>query len=143
MSPDGKSLFAMLQSATSHEGGKSDETRRHTRLLQYSIQDAKGNQSTHQVAKYKAEYVVPLPTFTDANGNITVAAQSEIHFVSDTQFLFLPRDSDNGRGQKSTTSIYRHVDIFDISKATNIKGDANDGFNSTIASPGRFAPRLH
>lgn len=130
ISPDGKSLFAMLQSATSQDGGTSDKTRANTRLLRYSIQD--GNTPP----KYEAEFVVPLPTFTDAQGNVSAAAQSEIHFVSGTQFLFLPRDSDNGRGQESTTSVFRHVDVFDISDATNIKGDASDGFQSSIASAG-------
>ncbi|CAM1507961.1 Fc.00g048090.m01.CDS01 [Cosmosporella sp. VM-42] len=134
-SPDGKSLWVLLQSAARQEGGQSSGTRRYTRLLQYSVKDSRhGYGYGHaQEPVYKAEYVVPLPTFTDASGKQKIAAQSEMHFVSDTQFFFLPRDSGNGHGTSSSQSLYRHVDIFDIATATNIKGPAHDEFNTSIA----------
>ncbi|KAK2613018.1 hypothetical protein QQS21_000947 [Conoideocrella luteorostrata] len=135
ISPDGKSLFVLLQSATRQDGGQSSSTRRYTRLLQYAVRRCKSRRGHYyQPAALKAEYVVPLPTFTDAAGKKLVAAQSEMHFISDTQFLFLPRDSNNGHGQSSSQSVYRHVDVFDISTATNVKGPAHDAFNTSIAS---------
>lgn len=131
-SPDGKSLWVLLQSAARQEGGSSPATRRNTRLLQYAV---KKNCSTGRPAlQYKAEYVVPLPTFTAKDGKTLVAAQSEMHFVSNTQFFFLPRDSGNGHGLSSSESIYRHIDVFDISEATNVKGTEHDSFNGSIAS---------
>ncbi|CAH0044783.1 unnamed protein product [Clonostachys solani] len=130
VSPDGKSLWVLIQSAARQEGGSSSSTRDHCRLLQYRIKDCKHTQRL----VYKAEYVVPLPKFKDATGKQLVAAQSELHFISDTQFFFLPRDSGNGHGLSSSTSIYRHVDIFDISAATNVKGTTHDSFNTSIAS---------
>lgn len=132
-SPDGISLWALLQSAARQEGGSNSTTRRYTRLLQYSMGSFKGNK---QSAVYTGEYVVPLPTFRDAFGKTAVATQSEMHFVSDTQFFFLPKDSNNGHGLSSSESKYRHVDIFDISNATNVKGPARDAFNASIASTG-------
>ncbi|KAH6866262.1 outer membrane autotransporter [Thelonectria olida] len=132
-SPDGKSLWVLLQSAALQDGGVKKSARRYTRLLEYSIR--KGKSYGHVSAPvYEAEYVVPLPTFTDDNGKTAVAAQSEMHFVSETQFFFLSRDSNKGHGMDSTESIYRHVDIFDISKATNVKGSTHDAFNTSIAS---------
>ncbi|KKA22328.1 hypothetical protein T310_3658 [Rasamsonia emersonii CBS 393.64] len=40
-----------------------------------------------------------------------VAAQSEIHYVSDTQFLVLARDSNAGHGQTDSESLYCHADV--------------------------------
>jgi len=131
ISPNGKYLWILLQSAARQEGGSSPATRIHARLLKYTIKNAWG---WVQKPVYTAEYVVPLPTFTDAAGKTLIAAQSELHFISDTQFFFLPRDSAAGHGMASSTSLYRHVDIFDISAATNVKNAANDAFNGTIAS---------
>lgn len=126
----------LLQSAARQEGGSSPATRRNTRLVQYAIKTSGGGRGKTQSLVYEAEYVVPLPTFTSAAGTVLVAAQSELHFVSNTQFLFLPRDSGNGHGMTSSTSIYRHVDVFDISAATNVKGPTHDAFNTSIASTG-------
>jgi hypothetical protein len=53
-----------------------------------------------------------------------------MHYISETQFLVLARDSNAGHGAESTESIYRNADVIDISKATNVAGtvaDANDG----------------
>lgn len=133
ISPNGKYLWVLIQSAARQEGGSSAGTRIYARLLQYTIKNIWG---LAQKPVYKAEYVVPLPTFTDATGKVLIAAQSELHFISDTQFFFLPRDSAAGHGMVSSTSLYRHVDIFDISAATNVKGATHDAFNATIASAG-------
>ncbi|KAF1953569.1 hypothetical protein CC80DRAFT_419712 [Byssothecium circinans] len=120
--PKGKYLYAMLQSATMQEGGKKSSNRRYTRLLKYEI--------LKNELKYDSEYIVPLPVLrTDK-----VAGQSEIHFISETQFLVLARDSGAGHGQDSSESIYRNADVFDISKATNIKSGKNDEFDGAVAS---------
>lgn len=133
MSPDGKSLWVMLQSATQQDGGASSSKRRNTRFLQYAVD---GNKVT-----YTAEYVVPLPTYVNAKGNTRVAAQSEIHYVSDTQFFVLPHDTNGGRGQDDPLSRYRHVDIVDISGATNIKGAKFDDIqNGNITTGGTSKP---
>ncbi|THZ23385.1 outer membrane autotransporter, partial [Aureobasidium pullulans] len=79
---------------------------------------------------YEAEYVIPLPLYSDGS----VAGQSEIHFLTPTQFFILARDSGAGHGQDSSESVYRHIDIFDISNATDIKTSSNDAFDGAIAS---------
>jgi len=123
VSPDGKTLYVLTQSALIQEGGLKSKNRRYARFVQYDIS---GSNKT-----YKAEYIVPLPLYPDGS---KVAAQSEIHYVSDTQFLVLARDSNAGHGQDDTESVYRHVDVFDISNATDVKGVSNDAFNGSIAS---------
>lgn len=126
VSPDGKTLSVLLQSATIQDGGLTSSARRYTRLLQYDI--------SCDPPVYLSEYVVPLPLFTNANGNTRVAAQSEIHQFSSTQFAILARDSNAGHGQDSSLSLYRHVDVFDISHATDVKSDVHDAINGSIAS---------
>ncbi|KAI4136315.1 MAG: hypothetical protein L6R39_007832, partial [Caloplaca ligustica] len=132
-SRDGKTLYALTQSALINDGGPDNPNRRQARLLEYDI-------SNPFEPKYTHEYVVTLPLWTDPTAAkkskaTKVAAQSEIHHLGGTQFFILSRDSGAGRGQDSSTSIYRHIDIFDIASATDIKQDAsNDAINGSIAS---------
>lgn len=130
-SPDGKFLYALLQSATMQDGGEKSSTRRNTRLLRYRT-------SAKQV-EYDAEYVVQLPLTPSGK----VAGQSEIHFISQTQFLILARDSGAGHGQKESESKYRNADIIDISGATNVKGNTYDSSDGAIASrKGELKPEI-
>ncbi len=62
-----------------------------------------------------------------------MAAQSAIFHIQKGQFFILARDSGAGRGQSSSTSIYRNADIFDIGPATDIKSPANDAATGAIA----------
>ncbi|KAK3991549.1 esterase-like activity of phytase-domain-containing protein [Cladorrhinum sp. PSN332] len=132
---DGKrDIWVMLQSAGRLEGGQNAATRRNARLLKYQVgKEKKGGEKRREV-KLEGEYVVPLPVFTDAQGRTRVAAQSEIHYVSDDQLLVLPRDSSVGACTDNPTSVYRHVDVIDVKKATDVKGKKYDGFNESIAS---------
>ena len=115
MTPDGKFLIAVLQSAARQDGGDSGATRQNTRALVYDASDLAHLKLAH-------EYVVPLPVFKDAKGKTKVAAQSEIVALSDTAFLMLARDSGNGQGLKGDTSLYREINIVDLSAATDIAG---------------------
>lgn len=124
VSPDGNSLYVLIQSALEQEGGQKSKNRRNARLVHYELSGYGG-------PVYTSEYVVQLPFY---NSGANVAAQSEIHYISPTQFLILARDSNAGHGQKSSTSVYRHADVFDISNATNVKSPIHDVFNGSIAS---------
>ena len=125
ISDDGRTLYALMQSALNQEGGPNNPNRLNTRLIEYDV-------SGHE-PRYINEYVVTLPLFRSGNSS-RVAAQSEIHYLSSTQFLILSRDSGAGHGQSSSTSLYRQADIFDISRATDIKSPVNDAANGSIAS---------
>jgi len=117
LSADGKQLYALLQSATIQDGGEggSSPKRYNTRFLSYDISDVKA-------PKLSAEYVVQLPRFKDAKGKQLVAAQSEIHALDDHRFLVIARDSGHGQGLKDADSVYRGIDLFDTTGATNIAG---------------------
>jgi hypothetical protein len=119
MTPDGKFLVALLQSATRQDGGDKGSTRNNTRALVYDLADPANLKLVH-------EYVVPLPVFKSGDKTL-VAAQSEIAAISDTAFLMLARDSGNGQGLKSATSLYRNIELVDLTGATDIAGTDFDG----------------
>lgn len=135
MTPDGKFLIAVLQSATRQDGGDSASTRQNTRALVYDASDLAHLKLAH-------EYVVPLPVFKDAKGKTKVAAQSEIVALSDTAFLMLARDSGNGQGLKGDTSLYREISIVDVSSATDIAGGPFDVADKPLAPKGVLDPSV-
>ena len=134
LTPDGKFLIAVLQSATRQDGGDSSSTRQNTRALVYDAADLDHLKLVH-------EYVVPLPVFTNDKGKTAVAAQSEIVALSPTSFLMLARDSNNGYGQKGDKSIYRSVVTVDVSAATDIAGGRFDG-DTAVAPKGVLDPSV-
>jgi hypothetical protein len=115
LTPDGKYLVALLQSATRQDGGTAPETRQNTRMLYYDITD-------RDRPKLVREHVVPLPFYTNTDGKRRVAAQSEILALDDTRFLMITRDSGNGYGLEGVTSLYRTIELLDTSNATDIAG---------------------
>lgn len=129
LTPDRTKLAALLQSATRQDGGTggNSATRRNTRLVIY---DVSTNPDSPALVGH---YVVPLPTFRSGS-NTLVAAQSEMLALNDKQFLVLSRDSNNGQGLSGTNSLYRSIDIIDVSNATNLVGTAYDG--TTPVAPG-------
>ncbi len=134
VSPDGRTLFTLLQSAARQDGGTGAAvaTRDHTRLLAYDL--------TGAAPTLKGEYVLRLPSFRLGAAN-RVAAQSEVLALNSTQFLVIARDS-AGRGLATPESLYRRVLLYDISGATNIAGTAFDQPGTPLAPAGVLAPSV-
>jgi hypothetical protein len=132
VSPDGRTLYVMLQSAARQDGGTggSSATRDHTRLFTYDI-------ASPDAITLSGEYVVKLPKFQQPNGT-RVAAQSEILALGNGLLMVLPRDS-NGFGVGLQTSYYRGVDIVDINGATNLLGQPG---SDTVAPGGVLNPAI-
>ncbi|RUX92395.1 esterase-like activity of phytase family protein [Mesorhizobium sp. M7D.F.Ca.US.004.01.2.1] len=135
MTPDGKSLIAVLQSAPRQDGGDSPATRQNTRALVYDASDPAHLKLAH-------EYVVPLPVFKDAKGKTKIAAQSEIVALSDKTFLMLARDSGNGQGLKGDTSLVRQIFVVDVSAATDVAGGVFDAADKPLAPKGVLDPSV-
>lgn len=132
-SPDGRTLFVMLQSATRQDGGNGNNSpRQNTRLLAYDL--------TTATPSLKAEYVMVLPGYSDGTAT-RYAACSEIVAINSTQILVLARDS-AGHGTSPITSLYRKVVIYDISNATNILGTAFDTTTTPVATGGVLTPDI-
>src|SRR5262249_23531362 len=117
MSPDRKTLFVLLQSALIQDLNINSirTTRRNTRLLAYDLRGHGGE------PRLGAETVVQLPLYQDQTSSaMLIAAQSELLALNDHQFLVLARDSSAGFTTALPASVYRSVDLLDISNATNI-----------------------
>ncbi|WP_370673989.1 esterase-like activity of phytase family protein [Pleomorphomonas sp. PLEO] len=134
LNPATQELTVVLQSATRQDGGEKKTTRFNTRALVYDA-------TNPDALKLKAEYVVPLPTFKDAEGKTLVAAQSELSILPDGRLLLLSRDSNNGWGVKGESSLYRRVDLLDFTGATNIAGTDFDGLKP-VAPKGQLDPSV-
>ncbi|KAG7759150.1 hypothetical protein KL911_000287 [Ogataea haglerorum] len=134
LSPDGKHLYALLQSAAMQEGGSHKYTNEYVRMVKY---DVSGSSPV-----LEAEYVLRLPTYEDpekdAAKNPRVAAQSELVYVSDEIFMVLARDSGRGRAQDNTTSLYRHADLYSIANATNIAGKYDKKGDKIASNKGKL-----
>ena len=136
ITPNGKRLAALLQSATMQDAASAkdtDHTRANTRLFLYDI-----SKSATPAAPV-AEYVVQLPVFRNKGDGAApdkTAAQSEILALSDRQFLVLARDG-NGRGGGATRpAVYRSVLLIDTTGATNIAGTPYETSAKPIAPNG-------
>ncbi|OQD82005.1 hypothetical protein PENANT_c024G02371 [Penicillium antarcticum] len=136
LSRDGRTLYALMQSALDQEGGPGKTTRRPARLLVY-------NAGRRGEPLLVGEHVVNLPTYLDyskkdAAKAVRVAGQSEIHQLDTGDFLILARDSGFGRGQDESRSVYRHADVFSVKGSTGVtdlKGKKNyDDATGAIAS---------
>lgn len=126
MSPDGNTLYALLQSATIQDGGNKKSNARYTRLVAYDI-----SQASTTRPPLVGEWVVPLPL--DSSGK--TLGTSELHYVSNGVFLVLSRDG-NGHGGDATLSAYKSADLISTSGATDIHGSKFDSPSHPIATGG-------
>ncbi|HUD51706.1 esterase-like activity of phytase family protein [Parvibaculum sp.] len=121
LTPDGKYLIAVLQSATVQDTANSNQANRsNTRVLVY---DVSGEATPENPVGH---YVLQLPTYTFGGTGGTVnrtAAQSEILAINDYQFLTLARDGGTGLGTGATNNLtYRSILLVDTRGATNLAG---------------------
>jgi hypothetical protein len=130
LTPDGKYLVTILQSATRQDGGDKPETRNFTRIFYYDI-------SNPDQAKLVRHHVVSLPVFDTEKGERRIASQSELLALGENRFLLLCRDG-NGLGSKNAQSLYRKVEVLDLTGATNLVGTPYDGV-TPLAPGGRLA----
>lgn len=130
---DGNTLYVALQAAANQEGGLVSAGRRYIRLLKYDI-------TVSSSPRFAKEFVVPLPFQTAAKTK--VAAESEIFHIQDGSFFILARDSGAGYSQPDTTSVYRHIDIFNINLATDIKGSYDCSTCAIASAAGVLKPAI-
>ena len=138
ITPDGKRLVTILQSATVQDSDdKAQQTRNVTRILVYDI-------SRHATPREPiGHYVLELPIYTDAGDGgppDRTAAQSEMVALSDHQFLVLVRDS-IGRGaieSPSKTPVVKSVLVIDTTGATNLAGTGYETGIEPVAHKGQL-----
>ncbi len=131
VTPDGKKLVTLAQSATIQDSTGNQQTRTNTRLMIYDIS------ATKTPTAPTASFVLQLPIFnqTGAGAPNRTAAQSELLALNDNQFLVLSRDG-LGLGQATGNSVFKSVLLIDTTGATNIAGTAFETSTTPIAPGG-------
>ncbi len=120
VTPDQKTLFAVLQSGTMQDSvGANQQNRNNTRVLVYDISTNRAPSSPSH------EYTLQLPIFDrdgTGPGPDRTAAQSEIFALNSSQFLMLTRDG-NGLGvDDGRPLVFKSIYLVDITGATDIAG---------------------
>lgn len=139
VSPDGKRLIAVLQSAAMQDQSGSNATRNNTRVLVYDISQ------TRLPKAPIGHYVLQLPTVREAGdgqpADIT-AAQSEALALSDTRLLVLARDG-NGRGKGTPNApVYKSILLVELDGATNLVGTPYEQSVAPVAKDGVLNPDI-
>lgn len=140
LSPDGRTLFVMLQSALMQDSATGNAAGRiNTRVLAYDV----GKTATP--ARPVGHYVVQLPAYDNAGDGGApnrTAAQSEIVALDDHRFMMLSRDG-AGVGAGKGPVIYKSVLLVDVARATNLAGTGYEsGTASVLQDPADTALRL-
>jgi hypothetical protein len=121
LTPDGRYLVTMLQSATRQDNpADNNQGRLYTRLMVYDVSKTATPTSTI------GHYLVELPTFDRDGTNGAAdraAAQSELVALSPTTFLVLTRDGNgNGSGDVTRPLVFKTVSLVSTNGATNLSG---------------------
>lgn len=139
ISPDGKRLIAVLQSATMQDSTSNNATRNNTRVLVYDISQ------TRLPKTPIGHYALQLPTVRengDGQSADVTAAQSEAVALSDTRLLVLARDG-NGRGKGAPNApVYKSILLVDLAGATNLAGTPYEQDGKPIARDGVLNPDI-
>jgi hypothetical protein len=139
LSPDGKRLIAVLQSATMQDSAADAATRNNTRVLVYDIE------KTRLPKAPIGHYVLQLPTVRengDGQAADVTAAQSEALALSDTRILVLARDG-NGRGKGTPNApVYKSILLVDLAAATNLAGTPYEQGGKPVAKDGVLNPDI-
>lgn len=138
VTPDGKKLVTLLQSAALQDSAGGQQNRTNTRLMIYDIS------TTKTPTAPVADYVLQLPIYTPSGNGGTptaTAAQSELLALNDTQFLVLSRDS-LGLGQNTGNSVFKSVLFVDTSGATNIAGTGFETGTTPISPSGSLVASI-
>ncbi|WP_448096330.1 esterase-like activity of phytase family protein [Luteibacter yeojuensis] len=142
LSPDGKRLFVVLQSALVQDSAPGDASGRTvTRVLVYDV-------SRNAVPRRPmAHYVVRLPAYDDkGKGGMPnkTAAQSEIRVIDDHRFLMLARDGNGYGADNGKPIVFKSVLLVDTDGASNIAGTTYEtSTTSVLGQDGGLRVEIH
>ena len=141
VTPDGKKLVTILQSATIQDNGTGNQGRSNTRILVYDIS------TSRTPAKPVEHYVLQLPVINSAGVGAApnaTAAQSEMLALNTNQFLVLSRDGvGRGSGANAANSpVFKSVLLVDTTGATNIAGTPYETGTTPVSPGGVLNPAI-
>ena len=140
LSPDGRTLFVMMQSALIQDSATGNAAGRiNTRVLAYDVSHSP------TPTQPKAHYVAQLPAYV-TDGKVAApdrtAAQSEIVALDDHRFLMLARDGAGRGADNKHPIVYKSVLLVDLTNATNLAGTKFEtGTASLLQDPAATALR--
>lgn len=140
LSPDGRTLFVMMQSALVQDSATGNAAGRiNTRVLVYDVS------GTPTPERPSAHHIVQLPAYRDdgtgGKANRT-AAQSEIVALNERSFLMLARDSAGEGASSKNPAVYKSILLVDLAGASNLAGtEYETGTTSVLADPAGTALR--
>ncbi len=129
LSPDERTLFALLQSPLVQDGGEDNDSR-YVRLLVFDV--ARGSARENQLI---AEYVYELTLNGNASGTRQTIT-SELVALNSHQLLVLDRDQRGRNSGSTSTFVYKQVVLVDTLGATNILGS---GYDLEPGAPGQLS----
>ncbi len=130
VTPDGRHLIAVMQSALLQDSAGKAINRNNTRVYVYDI-------ATSRTPKTPAgEYVLQLPVYAkNGDGKLdATAAQSEVLALDAHQFLVLPRDGAGLGKEDGKALVFKAVWLADTDGATNIAGTAYDTSDKPVVT---------
>ncbi|WWD02663.1 hypothetical protein V865_000703 [Kwoniella europaea PYCC6329] len=114
VSPDGKTLYALMQSGLTQDLDSNDEGR-YARMFVYDISGS---------PTLKHSYVVKLPV---TNGKGKTLAQSDVLYLSEDTLMLLSRDG-KGNGDDDSESKHKDFMLFNFDGATDlVNAEYTDG----------------
>lgn len=140
LSPDGHTLFVVLQSALVQDTAAGNPAGRvNTRVLVYDVG------ATPTPARPKGHYVVQLPAYADdGDGGAPnrTAAQSEVRALDGHRFLMLARDGAGRGAEGGKPIVYKSILLVDTAGATDLAGSEYEtGVASVLRDPAGAALR--
>lgn len=142
LSPDGHTLFVVLQSALVQDSTTGDAAGRvNARVLVYDVS------ATPTPERPVGHYVIKLPAYNDKGDGAApnrTAAQSEIRALDDHSFLMLARDGAGLGATGGAPVVYKSILLVDIDGATNLAGSKYEtGTASILENPASTALAPH
>jgi hypothetical protein len=140
LSPDGKTLFALMQSPLVQDLGKGGEGERFVRLVTYDV-------GAHACPKAPSgHYVVALPLY-DADGKQKAPETNCIVSLPGGAFLVLARDGGGlgdrkGKDGKPRPIRFKRILQSRIDPAANLKGAEFDVGTRSVFRKGKIDPRI-
>lgn len=136
LSPDGKTLFALMQSPLVQDAGAGPEGERYIRLVTFDVSRRPCPQKTN------GHYVVELPVFP-ATGTTKAPETNCIVALADGDILVLARDGGGhgdrkGKGGKPRPIHFKQVLVGSLRAATNLSGTPFETESKSILRKGRL-----
>lgn len=138
VSPDGKTLIALMQGALVQDRGHKSVAKRFVRLFVFDIAKERAPQNPI------GHHIVELPTFKlpGKSGGKRVVEVNDVLALDDGRFLALVNDGRGVSDKASTKPVYKRILIGGYAEAQNLIGTKYDQDAKPVAPNGKLKPKF-